>query len=200
MMRNMFLFLVLLLTGACQGEPATVPVTDPQIQLLIQGATEQIGKTLFYDSSYRRLDYPGGDIPIERGVCTDVVIRAFRHVDLDLQVRVHQDMRKAFSKYPRRWGLKTTDRNIDHRRVPNLQTFFKRQGKALPITQNSADYRAGDVVTWNVSNGLAHIGMVSNYKSSDGQRLLIVHNIGAGAQMEDVLFEFEITGHYRYFP
>ena len=107
---------------------------------------------------------------------------------------------KAFSQYPNNWGLKTTDRNIDHRRVPNLQTFFKRRGKALPVTQNPADYLPGDLVTWNLLNGLPHIGIVSNQKSDDGERLLIVHNIGAGAQMEDILFEFEMTGHYRYFP
>ncbi|SEH08715.1 Uncharacterised protein [Candidatus Venteria ishoeyi] len=195
-----FWFFCLPLIGTCHAETATVAVVNPDIQSMIQGAVAQIGKTRFYDGAYRKLQYPGGDIPLETGVCTDVVIRALRQVDIDLQVLVHQDMRKAFAHYPNNWGLKTTDRNIDHRRVPNLQTFFKRQGKALPVTQNPADYKPGDLVTWRLPSNLLHIGIVSNYQSRDEQHLLILHNIGAGTQMEDVLFEFEITGHYRYFP
>jgi uncharacterized protein len=175
-------------------------VPDARIQTLLEGALAQISVTRFYDPAYRKLAYPGGDVALETGVCTDVIIRAFRQLNIDLQVLVHEDMGKAFAYYPQQWGLKHRDRNIDHRRVPNLQTFFKRQGKALPISQNPADYRPGDVVSWRLANGLAHIGLVSGQLSADGARFLIVHNIGAGAQLEDVLFAFKITGHYRYFP
>lgn len=184
---------------ACQAESPVAAVANPQIRKLLQGAEAQIGKTLYYDPNYRKLDYPSGDVPLETGVCTDVVIRAFRAVDLDLQVLVHEDMRKAFSKYPKHWGLKTTDRNIDHRRVYNLQTFFKRQGTSLPVSQNPNDYLPGDLVTWIVPENLPHIGIVARRKSRDGKRWLIIHNIGRGAQMEDILFKFKITGHYRYF-
>ncbi|WP_353572103.1 DUF1287 domain-containing protein [Candidatus Albibeggiatoa sp. nov. BB20] len=185
---------------ACQAELPTAKVVNPQIRQLLQGAEAQIGKTLSYDPNYRKLDYPGGDVPLETGVCTDVVIRAFRAVDLDLQVLVHKDMRKAFSKYPNHWGLKTTDHNIDHRRVYNLQTFFKRQGAALPISQNPNDYLPGDLVTWMVSpENLPHIGIVAWQKTRDSKRWLIIHNIGRGAQKGDILFKYKITGHYRYF-
>ena len=184
---------------ACQAEPPIEKVENPQVLQLLQGAEAQIGKTLFYDPNYRKLDYPGGDVSLETGVCTDVVIRAFRAVDLDLQVLVHNDMRKAFSKYPNHWGLKTTDRNIDHRRVYNLQTFFKRQGVALPISQNANDYLPGDLVTWSVPENLPHIGIVARQKTWDGKRWLIIHNIGWGAKKDDILFKYKITGHYRYF-
>lgn len=184
---------------ACQAESPIEKVDSPQVLQLLQGAEAQIGKTLSYDPNYRKLDYPGGDVPLETGVCTDVVIRAFRAVALDLQVLVHEDMRKAFSKYPNHWGLKTTDRNIDHRRVYNLQTFFKRQGAALPISQNSNDYLPGDLVTWAVPENLPHIGIVARQKTRDGKRWLIIHNIGRGARKDDILFKYKITGHYRYF-
>jgi len=185
---------------ACEAESPVAKVANPQIRQLLQGAEAQIGKTLSYDPNYRKLDYPNGDVPLKTGVCTDVVIRAFRAVDLDLQVLVHKDMRKAFSKYPNHWGLKTTDRNIDHRRVYNLQTFFKRQGVALPISQNPNDYLPGDLVTWMVSpENLPHIGIVARQKTRDSKRWLIIHNIGRGAQKEDILFKYKITGHYRYF-
>jgi len=189
--------LVLFLLNACQAETQTVEVNSPQAAKLIQGALQQIGKTLIYDPAYVRLDYPGGDIPLVRGVCTDVVVRAFRHTGIDLQVKVHEDMRKAFKRYPQNWGLKRPDKNIDHRRVPNLRTYFKRQGKSLPVTQNASHYQPGDVVTWRLDNNLVHIGIVSNQKRNG--RFLIIHNIGAGTVLEDVLFEFDITGHYRFF-
>ena len=159
-------------------------------------ARRQVGVTVEYDGSYEQLSYPGGDVPIERGVCTDVVIRALRHLNFDLQKEVHEDMKRNFSAYPKRWGLKRPDKNIDHRRVPNLQTFFKRRGWSLPVTQKAADYKPGDLVTCTVGGNLPHIMIVSDRKSEDGTPL-IIHNIGAGTEEEDCLFTFPLTGHYR---
>ena len=161
------------------------------------GAMAQIGKTLFYDPAYVILCYPNGDVPINRGVCSDVVIRAFRHAGIDLQKLVHVDMQTNFNQYPKLWGLKGTDKNIDHRRVPNLEVWFKRKGKSLSITHDGRDYQAGDVVSWRLDNGLAHIGVVGN-KIKNGRRW-VIHNIGEGARLEDVLFKWRIVGHYRYF-
>jgi uncharacterized protein YijF (DUF1287 family) len=151
-----------------------------------------------YDPSYFKIDYPNGDVPANKGVCTDVIIRAYRKVGIDLQKLVHEDMVANFSKYPKIWGLSKTDKNIDHRRVPNLMTFFSRHGAVKPITQNSAEYLPGDIVCWNLGGAVTHIGLVSRQKSADGQRRLIVHNIGAGQVLEDCLFKFTIIGHYSY--
>lgn len=159
-------------------------------------ARRQIGITIEYDGSYERLTYPGGDVPIERGVCTDVVIRALRHLGFDLQKEVHEDMKRNFSRYPKRWGLKRPDKNIDHRRVPNLQTFFKRKGWALPVTDNPSDYKPGDLVTCIVGGSLPHIMIVSDRTNADGVPL-IIHNIGGGTEEEDSLFAFPLDGHYR---
>lgn len=161
-------------------------------------ARQQIGVTVEYDPSYVSLKYPGGDVPQDRGVCTDVVIRALRQLNFDLQKEVHEDMKKNFSAYPSRknWGLKRPDKNIDHRRVPNLQTFFKRKGWSLPVSQNPADYQPGDIVTCLLGGTLPHIMIVSDRKNEDGVPL-IIHNIGAGTQEEDDLFTYELTGHYR---
>lgn len=164
---------------------------------LPDAARAQIGVTVGYDPGYRQLAYPGGDVDQSTGVCTDVVIRAFRALGDDLQVRVHEDMRRHFDAYPKSWGLRGTDRNIDHRRVPNLQTFFTRHGERLPVTADAEDYQPGDIVTWRLSNGLPHIGLVSDRHNRDGVPL-ILHNIGAGTQEQDLLFAFEITGHYRF--
>ena len=164
---------------------------------LVAAAESQIGVTLFYDGSYQRLAYPNGDVPIERGVCTDVVIRAYRQLGLDLQQLVHDDMRANFNAYPPLWGLSKPDRHIDHRRVPNLQTFFTRHGHSLPVSTDTKAYRAGDLVTWMLPGNLPHIGIVSTSKNASGIPL-IVHNIGGGAQKENVLFLYPITGHYRY--
>lgn len=164
---------------------------------LVQAARSQVGVTLGYDPVYRRLDYPGGDVPLATGVCTDVLIRALRQQGLDLQKSVHEDMRAHFSAYPRNWGLQRPDRNIDHRRVPNLMTWFQRQGMALKVSDKPADYRAGDVVTWDLGRGLTHIGIVSDRTSPAGVPL-VLHNIGRGTQEEDILFGFAITGHYRF--
>lgn len=166
---------------------------------LVAAARRQVGVTLTYDAAYSKLDYPGGDVPRERGVCTDVIVRAYRDaLDIDLQVLVHEDMRKAFSAYPALWGLKKTDRNIDHRRVPNLQMFFKRARAAQAISESGADYRPGDIVSQMLPGNLPHIAIVADERTSDGSRPLVVHNIGAGAGLEDVLFAYPITGHYRY--
>ncbi|UXI68155.1 DUF1287 domain-containing protein [Tahibacter amnicola] len=166
---------------------------------LITAATAQIGVTLAYDPQYRKLAYPMGDVPIDRGVCTDVVIRAYRALGVDLQQRVHEDMRTHWNAYPKLWGLRGTDRNIDHRRVPNLAVFFRRHGRELRVSQTDAStYKPGDIVTWRLASGVPHIGIVSG-ESVHG-RPLVIHNIGAGTQSEDVLFAYEVTGHYRYEP
>ncbi len=162
---------------------------------LVSATRAQVGVTLLYDSAYRRLSYPDGDVPLERGVCADVVVRAFRGIGHDLQKELHEDMSAHFASYPKNWGLARPDANIDHRRVPNLATFFGRHGTTLANSRRAADYRAGDVVVWRLSNGLAHIGMVVE---ADQVAPRVVHNIGAGAREETVLFDFEITGHYRY--
>lgn len=166
---------------------------------LVAAAKSQIGVTLSYDPRYEKLAYPGGDVPIERGVCTDVVVRAYRKLGIDLQQLVHQDMRKTWSAYPKLWQLKRPDRNIDHRRVPNLQTFFGRHGTTLAASSKGADYQAGDIVTWMVPPRLPHIGIIAAEKSAAGVPL-VIHNIGSGTKMEDILFAFPITGHYRYQP
>lgn len=153
-----------------------------------------------YDPSYFSIAYPMGDVPADRGVCTDVVIRAYRKLGIDLQKEVHEDMKANFGLYPKMWGMKTTDRNIDHRRVLNLMTFFERHGEALPVTQSAGDYLPGDIVCWYLdARGTTHIGIVSAVCSADGRRYKIVHNIGAGQRCEDVLFSYyRIIGHYRY--
>lgn len=156
-----------------------------------------------YDGRYFSIPYPNGDVPSHLGVCTDVVIRAYRAFDIDLQSRVHRDMSANFERYPsqRIWGLHSTDTNIDHRRVPNLQVFFKRKGESLGLSQKPEDYVPGDIVSWDLGEGITHIGIVSSVKSErDPDRYLIVHNIGGGQVLEDCLFSFRITGHYRYLP
>ena len=164
---------------------------------LDQAARAQLGVTVRYDGRYERLAYPGGDVPIERGVCTDVVIRAYRKLGIDLQALVHRDMADNWAAYPHLWGLKAPDANIDHRRVPNLATWFTRHGKSLPPSSGAGAYLPGDMVTWMVPPRLPHIGIVSDQKSAAGVPL-IIHNIGRGTRVEDVLFAFPITGHYRY--
>lgn len=164
---------------------------------LIDAALWQIGRTTIYDGSYVKLEYPKGDVAEERGVCTDVVIRAMRKAwDKDLQELVHVDMKANFGKYPNRWGLKGTDKNIDHRRVPNLQTYFKRQGWSLPITDKKENFKPGDLVTCTVSSRLPHIMIVSDRVNEDGVPY-VIHNIGGGTQEEDCLFTYPLTGHYR---
>jgi len=151
-----------------------------------------------YDPTYFKISYPMGDVPAGKGVCTDVVIRAYRKLNIDLQRLVHEDMMLHFNTYPNRWGLKRTDSNIDHRRVPNLMVFFNRFGKSLPRTLVPTDYLTGDIVCWDLGGGITHIGIVIENRSKDGKRHLIVHNIGGGQVLADCLFNWKIIGHYRY--
>ncbi len=188
---------VCLLAGrTVPAQPARWPADG--VARLVAAAESQTGHRVRYDGAYRRIPYPMGDVPADVGVCTDVVIRAYRAVGIDLQQRVHEDMRGAFAAYPRAWGLARPDPNIDHRRVPNLQTFFRRRGTARTRSASAADYQAGDVVTWMLPGNLPHVGLVIDRRSADGARPLIVHNIGRGPEIEDTLFAFPITGHYRY--
>ena len=183
-----------------QTETRALPAnSSPDLKLVIDGAVEQVGKTTSYDASYQKIEYPNGDVSIETGVCSDVVVRAFRKGGIDLQKDLHEDMKGNFSSYPTRWGLKGTDANIDHRRVPNLQTYFSRKGKSLSTEGSSETFQPGDIVTWDLGGAVDHVGMVVNVWYKPQQRYLIVHNIGAGTRMEDVLFAWKITGHYRYY-
>jgi len=151
-----------------------------------------------YDPAYFQLKYPNGDVPADKGVCTDVIIRAYRKLGIDLQQKVHEDMKSNFNNYPKNWGLSHPDKNIDHRRVPNLMTFFSRHGKALQISSSAKDYLPGDIVCWNLGGAITHIGIVSKKRSANNDRFLIIHNIGAGQVLEDCLFSFKIIGHFRY--
>ncbi len=178
--------------------PVRAQNTPPRMAQVLQGAYEQVGVTVRYDGTYRFMPFPGGDVPADRGVCTDVLVRAYRRAGIDLQLLVHQDMSRAFESYPRLWGLPRPDPNIDHRRVANLATFFARNGRSSPISSEAEDYRPGDIVTWRLPSGSFHIGLVTD-RERNGRRL-VVHNIGAGTRIEDVLFSWAITGHYRYDP
>ncbi len=177
---------------------AQAPDSAARVQTVIDAAMSQIGRTTIYDPAYVTLAYPGGDVPMVRGVCTDVVIRAYRAIGVDLQVAIYQDMRRAFSAYPSS-GRSVPDPNIDHRRVKNMLVFFARAGAAAPKSLDAADYLPGDIVMWDVG-GLAHTGLVVTATAPGSDRHMIVHNIGDGAQLEDILFEFPITGHFRYMP
>ncbi len=175
-------------------------VATPAILAVLDSAMEQTRVTTGYTQQYFRLSYPKGDPPLETGACTDVVIRALRKAGVDLQKEIHEDMAANFSAYPKKWGLAKPDTNIDHRRVPNLQTFFSRRGKSVAVSNKGADYLPGDVVSWDLDErGTTHIGVVSNLWSVEANRYLIIHNIGSGTRLEDRLFEWKVTGHYRYF-
>jgi len=200
-----------LVIASCSGASLSTeqaPVESPQLNAItsrsvrdvLASAREQLKVTTNYTQEYRVLPYPMGDMPADTGACTDVVIRAFRRAGVDLQKEVHEDMAASFSAYPQKWGLAQTDTNIDHRRVPNLQTYFTRKGKSLPILSKGEDYKPGDVVTWDLDGkGMTHIGLVSNTWNDGSKRYLIIHNIGGGVQEEDRLFDWKITGHYRFF-
>ncbi|WP_100159054.1 DUF1287 domain-containing protein [Proteus columbae] len=174
-------------------------ITSEQNKKLVEYAAD-LPRAVFYDSDYRKIDYPMGDVPAYKGVCSDVIIRSYRGIDIDLQKLLHEDIKANFSAYPskRMWGLNKPDTNIDHRRVPNLEVFFTRKGKVKPITKNAEDYVPGDIVSWRLDNGRPHIGIVVNEKSWDNQRYLVMHNIGFGQVAEDVLFSWKITGHFTY--
>ncbi|MEQ1621107.1 MAG: DUF1287 domain-containing protein [Methylococcales bacterium] len=177
-------------------------LSDGFEQAIVLAALDQTHQNVRYDGSYFSIAYPNGDVPANVGVCTDVIIRSYRKLGVDLQVLVHEDMVKNFRLYPskRLWGLKSTDRNIDHRRVPNLQVFFTRYGKVFPVTDQGQDYAPGDIVTWMLPGNLPHIGIVTDKISRSTGNPLIVHNIGAGPKLEDMIFSYKITGHYRYVP
>lgn len=165
---------------------------------LSEAAIALTNDRVVYDPSYFSIDYPGGDVPEGKGVCTDVVIRAYRKLGIDLQKEVHEDMKANFELYPNIWGLRGTDKNIDHRRVPNLMKYFERHGQVLPKSQRATEYKPGDIVCWNLGGGTTHIGIVVDQKSSDGERYLISHNIGNGQELSDCLFQYRIIGHYAF--
>ena len=188
------------LLPATDEKPKLADIASAEIRKLLESAVEQTTLTKNYNPNYVVIAYPNGDVPMETGVCTDVVIRAFRKAGVDLQKEVHEDMKGNFTAYPQKWNLKKPDTNIDHRRVPNLQTFFARLGKSLAITQNGEDYKPGDVVAWDLDGkGMTHIGLVSNFYNETTKRYLIVHNIGGGTTAEDKIFDWKVIGHYRYF-
>jgi len=169
-------------------------------ELLVKAAQDRLEHNVTYNGAYMKLDYPGGDVPANIGVCTDVLIRSYRAAyGFDFQKAVHEDMKANFSAYPKNWGLTRTDRNIDHRRVPNLETYLKRQGASLGISKRVEDFKAGDIVSWRLGGRLPHIGIVSDRKAPDGTPL-IIHNVGLGPQEENVLFLYKMTGHYRFIP
>jgi len=190
--------LLIIISFACSG----AAVAQGFYTTLAHAALERTRHSVTYDGSYFKIAYPDGDVPSHLGVCTDVVIRSYRALGIDLQKAVHEDMARNFAAYPskRIWGLSRPDPNIDHRRVPNLRVFFARNGQALPVSDDDGDYRPGDLVTWMLPGNLPHIGIVSHKYTPDGRRRLIVHNIGAGPQLEDILFRYPITGHYRFRP
>ena len=167
-------------------------------KMLSDKAIELTRQRVKYDPSYYRIAYPNGDVPADRGVCTDVIIRTYRKLGIDLQKELHEDISNNFSKYPKNWGLTKPDKNIDHRRVPNLMTFFSRYGEVKKVSLSASDYLPGDIVCWDLGKGVTHIGIVVDRKSADGKRNLIVHNIGNGQEISDCLFQYKVIGHYFY--
>jgi uncharacterized protein len=190
-----FIFLAAVLLGVVPS--AAAPVSSARF---LRAAAALENRNVTFDSGYRRIAYPLGDVPANTGVCADVVVRAYRGIGIDLQKLVHEDMARSFSAYPRLWGLTHPDSNVDHRRVLNLATFFRRHGAARPITSDPRDYKPGDLVTWNLSphGSTPHIGIVMPVRSTDGRRPLILNNLGSGQVLQDILFSFKITGHFRY--
>lgn len=175
-------------------------VAGPFQERLVAAALERTEHFVIYNGSYRKIGYPMGDVPERYGVCTDVVIRAYRALGIDLQQLVHEDMKAHFDRYPKSWGMKQPDSNIDHRRVPNLRRFFTRHGEKLAVTRQAGDYRPGDLVTWVVGGNRPHIGIVTDRKAPGSGRPMIVHNIGWGPKLDDMLFDYPISGHYRFAP
>lgn len=183
----------------CVVIPALAAAQDSIGNRIVAAARQQIGVTSEYDPAYTTLKYPGGDVPVHTGVCSDVVVRALRHVRIDLQKEVHEDMRKNFTAYPSKWGLKGPDKNIDHRRVPNLMRYLERHHIAIRENLNNAEsYRPGDIVSWDLGGGVVHIGVVSDRAA--GRAPLIIHNIGSGTKEENILFQYPVLGHYRVRP
>lgn len=199
-----FILTIVLFAGLFVGAKAigletTYETEEEGAAQLVAAAKDRTKRFVLYDSSYRRIDYPGGDVKDSRGVCSDVVVRSYRKLGIDLQVLIHEDMSDDFEAYPDRWGLTRPDRNIDHRRVPNIRRFLEREGAELDVSEEPADYQPGDIVTWVVGGNRPHIGIVSDVIARSGNPK-IIHNIGWGTKMEDMLFDYRITGHYRYFP
>ncbi|TRX35563.1 DUF1287 domain-containing protein [Flavobacterium sp. ZT3R18] len=178
----------------------TIVVVKTFEEKLAVAAISIVDPTISYDPSYFSIKYPNGDIPKNKGVCTDVIIRAYRKLGIDLQKEVHEDMKANFSQYPnlKKWGMTKTDTNIDHRRVPNLEILFERKGIKLPVSENAKEYKTGEIVTWMINGKLPHIGIITNKKSYDGERNLIVHNVGHGQVLQDCLFSYKIVGHFKY--
>jgi len=192
---------VLLSISLGQAHHGQPPPTSKQqfTSRLVAAAVDRANHMVRYVPDYVRIDYPNGDVPASTGVCADEIIRAYRGVGVDLQKEVHEDMAAHFSEYPRKWGMTRTDTNIDHRRVPNLMVFFARKGEALPVTRNAKDYLPGDIVTWDLGGNVPHIGIVVDRRALLGANHLVLHNVGEGPKIEDVLFRWKITGHYRYY-
>nr|WP_315242355.1 DUF1287 domain-containing protein [uncultured Flavobacterium sp.] len=206
-MKLNYIFLIMICLFSCnQKENSNLaiksnnPVVKTFEEKLSEAAISIIDPSIDYDPTYFAIEYPNGDIPANKGVCTDVVIRSYRKLDIDLQKEVHEDMIENFSKYPnlKKWGMTKTDTNIDHRRVPNLEVFFERKGTKLTVSEDARDYKTGEIVTWMINEKLPHIGIITNKKSEDGKRNLIVHNVGGGQVLEDCLFEYKIVGHFKY--
>ena len=210
----LYLFSILLLLNSCKEESKLteifvlnqkeitqdISIENPKsfAEKLSNAALSIIDPDVIYTPAYVGIKYPNGDVPAKTGVCTDVIIRAYRKLGIDLQKEVHEDMKANFVLYPKTWGLKSTDKNIDHRRVPNLEVFFGRKGVKLKVTQNASEYETGDLVTWMINGKMPHIGIVTHKKSADGKRNLIVHNVEGGQVLEDCLFSWKIVGHFRY--
>lgn len=197
---NLFFILIISLVSSNLKANPQETLLNVEPENLVKAAKERTKSFVVYNGAYRKIKYPMGDVPKNIGVCTDVLIRSYRKLGIDLQELVHKDMKANFSKYPKIWGLKRTDTNIDHRRVPNLETFFKRSGAELPISSLAKDYKPGDIVSWRLDNNLPHIGIVSDIKSEKTGNYKIVHNIGLGPKLDDMLFDYKIVGHFRYLP
>lgn len=206
-MKSVFTLVIVLFLASCNQKKENTSIAQNSKttaktfpEKLSEAAISIIDPSIDYDPAYFSIKYPNGDVPKNKGVCTDVIIRAYRKLNIDLQKEVHEDMIDHFSEYPnlQKWGMTKTDTNIDHRRVPNLEIFFERNGEELPVTTNPKDYKTGEIVTWMINNKLPHIGIVTNQKSRDGKRNLIVHNVGSGQVLDDCLFDYKIVGHYRY--
>ena len=206
-MKSVFTLVIVLFLASCNQKKENTSIAQDSRTIarsfpekLSQAAISIIDPSIDYDPAYFSIKYPNGDVPKNKGVCTDVIIRAYRKLNIDLQKEVHEDMIEHFSEYPnlQKWGMTKTDTNIDHRRVPNLEIFFERNGEKLPVTNNPKDYKTGEIVTWMINDKLPHIGIVTNQKSRDGKRNLIVHNVGGGQVLDDCLFDYKIVGHYRY--
>ncbi|WP_347052978.1 DUF1287 domain-containing protein [Flavobacterium olei] len=205
-MKSLHLFHFFIFFISCQRNETRNDIASNVIEpktfeeILSQAAISIIDPSIDYDPAYFSIEYPNGDVPANKGVCTDVIIRSYRKLGTDLQKEVHEDMIENFALYPnlKIWGMTKTDTNIDHRRVPNLEVFFERKGIKIPVNQNAGDYKTGEIVTWLINNKLPHIGIITNKKSKDGKRNLIVHNVGNGQVLEDCLFKYKIVGHFKY--